>query len=211
MQSRLIVAAGLLVVTLLGIGCDSHKAERASLLKQVEEIEAHLLRSNNQLGGLSKEIESFTTQLTQATERLPQHEQRLKSLQDELAEFLLNHKMATVALMATAGGAASIIAENIDENTRSALSIVGIIGALYCISNSDECADVTARVLYYGTQIDGENESIDALNTTIAESKSAIEERERQRTALENLIANKTSERDALKKKHDKLMCSFCF
>lgn len=211
MQRRLVGAIGLLVITLGITSCDTHKAERASLRQQVEGVEGEISRSNDRLGSLNKDVESLSAEVTQATDRLQQHEQRLTDLQDELAKHLLNHKMATVALMATAGGAATIINENIDEDTKSALRIVGVIGALYCIGNSDECADVAARIVYYGSQIDAEKKSIAAVTSTIAASKQALQKRQAEQTSLKNFIANKTNERDALKKKHDDMMCSLCF
>ena len=210
MQKRLIVGAGLLAITFAITGCDTRKSERASLLKQVEGVEAEISRSSDRLGVVTKDIESLSAEVTQSTDRLQQHEQRLTSLQDELAEYLLNHKMATVALSATAGGAATIISENIDEDTKSALQIVGVIGALYCIANSDECADVAARVVYYGSQIDAENKSIAAVTSTIAASKLALQKRKEEQISLSNFIRNKTSERDTLKQEHDKLVCSLC-
>lgn len=211
MQKRLIVGAGLLVISVAITGCDTRKSERASLLKQVEGVEAEISRSSDRLVVVTKEIESLSAEVTQSTNRLQQHEQRLTSLQDELGEYLLNHKMATVALMATAGGAATIISENIDEDTKSALQIVGVIGALYCVVNSDECADVAARVVYYGSQIEAENKSIAAVTSTIAASKLALQKRKDEQTSLSNFVRNKTSERDTLKQEHDKLVCSLCF
>lgn len=211
MPERLLVGTVLLVIILATTGCDTRKAERASLLKQVEGVEAEISRSNDRVGVLTREIASLSAEVTQSTTRLQQHEQRLTSLQDELAEYLLNHKMATVALMATAGGAATIISENIDEDTKSALQIVGVIGALYCVVNSDECADVAARVVYYGSQIDAENKSIAAVTSTIAATKLAQQKRQEEQTSLDNFIRNKTGERDALKQEHDKLVCSVCF
>lgn len=211
MQRRLVVAIGLLVITAAITGCDINKAERAKLLKQIEAVEAEISRSNDRLGSLAKETASLSAEITQSTDRLQQHEQRLTSLQDELAAHLLNHKMATVALMATAGGAATIISENIDEDTKSALQIVGVIGALYCVANSDECADVAARVVYYGSQIEGENDSIAAVTSTIAASKLALQKRKEEQTSLSKFIENKTGERDKLKQDHDKLVCSLCF
>jgi len=211
MQRRLLAGVALLVFTVGITGCDTRKAERAALLKQVEAAEAEISQSNDRLGVLTKDVEGLSAEVRQSTERLQQHEQRLTSLQDELADHLLNHKMATVALMATATGAATIISENIDQDTKSGLQIVGVIGALYCVANSDECADVAARVVYYGSQIDTEKKSIAAASSTIATSKLAIQKRQQEQASLTNFIANKTSERDALKKKHDDLKCSLCF
>ena len=210
MRRRLIVGTGLLAITLAISGCDTHKAKRASILKQVEGVEAEISRSEDRLVIVNKEIESLSAEVTQSTDRLQQHEQRLTSLQDELAGYLLNHKMATVALMATAGGAATIISENIDEDTKSALQIVGVIGALYCVANSDECADVAARVVYYGSQIDAENKSIAAATSTIAAGKLALQKRREEQTSLSKFIETRTGERDTLKQEHDKLVCSLC-
>jgi len=211
MQRRLLAGIAVMVLTVGITGCDTRKAERAALLKQVEEAEAEISRSNDRLGVLTKDVETLSAEVSQSTERLRQHEQRLGSLQDELADQLLNHKMATVALMATATGAATIISENIDQDTKSGLQIVGVIGAFYCVANSDECADVAARIVYYGSQIDSEKKSIAAVNSTIATSRLAIQKRQEEQAVVKKFLIHKNLERDALKKKHDDLKCSLCF
>lgn len=192
-------------------GCDTHKEERAALLKQIADAKADVTRLNTQLAAVSKDLESLPAEIKRYGDSLQQHEQRRTKLQDELADFLLNHKMASVALMATAGGAATIINENIDEDTKAALRAVGLIGALYCIGNSDECADVAARVLYFGSQIDAEDKSIADVNLKLSARRATLQARQKEHGTLSGQLTNRTNELNALQQKHDSLVCRFCF
>lgn len=206
-----LITAALLCLTVALTGCDSHKGERPSLQKQMTDIEAEVARLNALQTAASKDIEALPAEIKQDSDRLQQHEQRRTKLQDDLANFLLDHKMASVASMATAGGAATIINENIDEDTKSALRLVGLLGALYCVGNSDECADVAARVLYFGSQIEAEDKNIADVASQLATKKSSLLARQKEHASLGSAITNKTNERVALQQKHDSLLCSLCF
>lgn len=205
------IVAVLLFITILISGCDTAKDERAALLQQVNTIEADLTLLNERHAGASRAIESLPSEITQSNASLQQHTQRLTKLQDDLSMYLLDHKLASVSILAAGGGAATFINDNIDEDTKNILRLVGLLGALYCINNASECADVTARVMYFGSQIEAEEKAITAITSMLAAKKSALQEREKEYASLGNIISQKAGERDAFKQKHDSLVCRFCF
>jgi septal ring factor EnvC (AmiA/AmiB activator) len=205
------ILAALLVVTIIISRRDRYKDERAALLNQITVIEADLAQLNERRTQASKAMEMLSSEVKQYTDSVQQHSQRRTKLQDELDLFILDHKMATVAVMATAGGVASVIDGNIDEETKNALRFVGFIGALYCIGNSEECADVTARILYFGSQIESENKNISDATSKLAARKLSLQERGKEYASLGDMMTKKTSERDTLKQKHDSLLCRLCF
>lgn len=203
--------AALLFVAIAISRCDRNKGQRAALLKEITGIEADLTRLNERSAQVSVDMNALASDIKQYTVSLQQHSQRRTKLQDELDAYLLDHKMATVAVMATAGGVASVINDNINEDTKDALRVVGFLGALYCLGNSEECADVAARVMYFGSQIESENKNISDATSELSAKKSSLQEREKERASLGQIITKKTLERDALKQKHDLLLCRFCF
>jgi septal ring factor EnvC (AmiA/AmiB activator) len=206
-----LILAALLFVTIMISRRDRYKDERATLLSQITVIEADLEQLNERRTEASKAMEMLSSEVKQYTDSVQQHSQRRTQLQDELDLFILDHKMATVAVMATAGGVASVIDDNIDEDTKNALRFVGFIGALYCIGNSEECADVTTRIMYFGSQIESENKNISDATSKLAAKKLSLQERGKEFASLGDMMTNKTSERDTLKQKHDSLLCQLCF
>jgi septal ring factor EnvC (AmiA/AmiB activator) len=210
-KTTMIILCVLLSVAVAVSRCDRNKAERATLHKQVTDVEANLTRLNEQQAEVSKDLAILPSEIKQYAVDLQQHSQRLTKLQDDLGVYLLDHKMATVAIIALGGGAASIIDDNIDEETKDVLRVIGIVGALYCVANSEECADVTARVMYYGSQIEAENKTVSYTRSQLSAKQSSLREREKEHASLAGMITRKVSERDALKQKHDSLLCRLCF
>lgn len=195
----------------LFIGCDYHKDERNSLIKEKNDVEAEIARLQSQQTQISQNIESLSKEIGNQTESLKQHINRQTKMQDDLAAFVLEHKLATLAVIAAGGGAAAVLDKNLDEDTKSALAALGILGAIYCISNYEECADVTAKILYYGSQIDSEEKAIGKLRTDLSGSQRSLETNKQNFAALTKTINEKTTNRNSLQEKHDLLVCRFCF
>ena len=101
------------------------------------------------------------------------HETR--ELQDKLAEYVLEHKMATAAVLATGAGIGATVNENLDQETKDNLAAVGIVGGAYCVFNAEECADALAAVGIYGAQIDQLNKEIKVLKGKLSNARSALE------------------------------------
>jgi septal ring factor EnvC (AmiA/AmiB activator) len=204
------ILAVLLLVTLTVVGCDRRKDERASLLNRIEGIEADLARLNERHTVASRIAQALPGEIRQYADGLQQQSQRRTQMQDELDKYVLDHKLATVAVMATAGGVAVVVSDNIDEDTKGTLGVIGLIGALYCVANGEECADVTARILYFGAQIESANKNISELTAKLSAKKQALKQCEEELARLAEAIGAKTNERDTLKQKHDSLLCRFC-
>lgn len=210
-KTSVLIIIAMLFVTVAIFGRDGNKDERASLLNQITAIEADLSRLNGQHAGVSNAVEALSSEVKQYSDDLQQHIQRRTKLQDELGAYILDHKMATVAILAAGGGAASILSDNIDEDTKNMLIALAILGGLYCLGNIEECADVTARIMYYGSQIESENKKISDGTSKFSAKKAALQERENEQASLGDVINKKVRERDTLKQEHDSLLCRFCY
>lgn len=204
-------AAILLLLTLSLGGCDSHRNERAELLKQINELDARITQQENQRSAILRSIDTLNSDIEREADTLPQHSQQRAKLQDDLTLFLLDHKLATIAVIAAGGGAATFIKNNIDEDTKNGLRVAGLVGALYCLSNSEECADVTARVLFVGALIEKENQTIADITARVGSLKTTLQNKQQELGETETAIASVRREYDALKQKHDSLLCRLCF
>src|SRR5262245_12332227 len=58
-----------------------------------------------------------------------------------LIAYILQHKAATAALIASGGGVASFIEKNMDDGTRVILLIAGMLGAAYCLDNKENAKE----------------------------------------------------------------------
>lgn len=201
----------LLILTLALGGCDSHRNERAGLLKQINELDARITQQENQRSALLSSIETLNSDIEREADALPQHSQQRARLQDDLTLFLLDHKLATIAVIAAGGGAATFIKNNIDEDTKNGLRVAGLVGALYCLGNSEECADVTARVLFVGALIEKENQAIADITSRVGVLKTTLQDKQKELGETETVIASGRREYDTLKQKHDSLLCKLCF
>lgn len=210
-KATITAALALLSITLLTSCRDAHKEERAGLLKRIADLDTEVVRLNERRAGALRAIESLPSEIKQFEASLQQHTQRRTKLQDDLADFVLDHKMATVALLATGGGAATFINDNIDEDTKTVLRLAGLFGLGYCVENASECADVTARVTYYGSQISSEENEVSRATSALNSKKSSLLASQQEYASLGEIIPAKTSERADLQRKHDSLVCRFCF
>jgi chromosome segregation ATPase len=200
----------LLLITLFASACDTGKAERQALIKQIEQLDKELAGLTAKRDDTQRAIQTLTVDIQRYDESLQLHSQRKTQLQDELAKFLLDHKMATAAVIAAGGGAATLINENIDQDTKDTLRLIGVIGAIYCLANSSECADVAAKGIYYGSQIAGENKELETATSARSSAASTLQDREQEQASLRSIIDMKQTQRTELKKKHDSLVCTLC-
>src|ERR1700754_958703 len=102
----------LLCVALAICGCDSHKGERESLRKQIASIETDLSPLKEAQARVSKEIEVLTSEIKLRSDNLQQHVNRQTKLKDEMALYVLDHKLATLAVAATIAGIAAALDNN---------------------------------------------------------------------------------------------------
>lgn len=205
----------LLLVSLTICGCDVHKEERASLRTQITAVETELAPLKEETAGVSKSIDTLTSEIKQISDALQEHAGRRTKLKDALALYVLDHKMTTLVLAMTAASIAALVNDNVDQETKDKLKAFGVIGAMiaavYCLNNAEECASVTAKLAYFGSEIESEAKAISSTTTLLSQKKSFLRKYEDQRDSLGVRISAKTSERDSLQRKHDSLLCKVCF
>jgi len=213
-MEKTIINYGLVLVALFAFfsaGCDTNKEERASLLRQISTRESETERLDEQRTILSNKNNQLKTDITQLTNNLNQSRQRATRLKDSLAAYLLEHKLVTAAIVAMGGAAAVIVEDNVDQETKDTLTGVVIIGAAICLYNAGECADVTSKILYYGSEIDSANKYVNEAATLISGKKNQLQLNEKEYVTLTNQIKSKSEDRNSLQQKHDSLVCRFCF
>lgn len=210
-QKNFSFLTAVLFVSLLFTGCDQHKQKRADLMKQISDLNAQIGQSKNRHAQLTRAVESLSADLQTKAAALQDNTNRKQKLKDELSAYLLDHKAVTLSLMATGGGAAAIAEENMDEDTRTGLGVIGIIGAIYCLANAEECGSVTTKILYYGGEIKTADTAINDLTSQISSGKGSLEKQKQELTSVSDLITKTTKKRDDLQGEHDSLLCKVCF
>ena len=139
-----------LILALLIAGCDPNAEEKEKLTQEMEalkvEIENELEKSNEVLSQLN-DCENKISDLEREKVSI---EERRTEYQHDLGEYVLDHTMITLSLLAAGGGIAATLEENLDEDVKTILQGLGIVGAVYCILHPTECADVTQTINAYG-------------------------------------------------------------
>jgi hypothetical protein len=167
----------LVVATLTG--CGSRRARPAEQPIRLTKAEVGLGLPQDRVS-TSPALSALEAEIAQTSSRLDKLSARRQQLQDTLAEYVLKHKMATAAVLATGAGIGATVDENLDQQTKDNLAAVGIVVGAYCVFNAEECADALAAVGYYGAQIDQLNKEIKALKGKLSSARSALENEQRR-------------------------------
>jgi len=120
-------------------------------------------------------VESPAANIAQLREEKRHYQSELEKTRFRMFDYILNHKMATAALIATGGGLEAFLTENMDETTRNIIMVVGMFGASYCLNsyeNARECAGVTAELTAYASAIDAYETKLEALDEDIAGART---------------------------------------
>lgn len=110
-----------------------------------------------------------------------------ESNKDELAEYIMDHKLVATALVVTGASVAGVINENLSEEDRKALLLASIIGSGFCLFNAEECTAVSARVAYYGVQMSNFRQKVSELEVQIDSTDTVVD-------SLENIRGSKRAE-----------------
>lgn len=191
--------------------CDTRRAERQAAEAQLTEKFASFTAIGKKINEIDVNQAELKSQFDTTNNLLNQDKQDKKKVQDALAEYVLEHKAAVAALAATGAGIAGIVAENLDDGTKGALTGAGILGAAYCIFGDDSCADVAAKVTYFGAQIAGYKKQEDAKITKLEGIKQQYQLMEQEKAPL---LAQKeaiSGELSALKEQIGALACKRIF
>jgi chromosome segregation ATPase len=191
-------------------GCDKHKQKRADLLKKKSDLVARIGTHQTKQVEITRSIDSLSADIKLKESNIQNSSVRKKKLQDELAAYVLDNKLATLSLMGTIGGAGAILKENLDSDTKVAIGIGIGLGLLYCYNNADECTGVTTRVIYYGGEIDKETKNISGLSSEVSTQKGTLERLKQDSSKIGSEIVQMTRESDTAQQEHDSLTCTWC-
>lgn len=180
-------------------------------MKQISDLNAQIGQSKTKQTDLTRVIDSLSAELQTKATALQDNTNRKQKLKDELSAYLLDHKAVTLSLMATGGGAAAIAEENMDEDTRTGLGVIGFIGAIYCLANAEECGSVTTKIIYYGGEIKNADTTINTLTSQISTGKGLLEKQKQELASVSDLIIKNNKKRDEIQGEHDSLLCKICF
>jgi len=205
----------ILIAAMSICGCrDVNKGERVSLRTQIDRIEADLPTLKEEQAQASRESDALASEIKLTSETLLQHQNRQTKLKDELALYILDHKMTTAVLAMTAASVAAVVNENADQETKDQLTGLGVLGIVaavaYCYNYAEECASVTAKVAFFGSQLQSEKNTISTITAELSQKKSQLQQRQSKYASLAETIAKKSAERQGLQQKHDSLVCTFC-
>lgn len=181
-----------LLVALFPTGCDFNKEERERLARTIAAEEATLQEYESELDKISeaeRKLPGLEAALADATSRMSQLERAAESisdkidkekeratrLKDHLTAYVLDHKLASAALLAAGGGTAGALSDNVDEDTKKALAVVAIVGGAYCIMEAPrECTDVAARVAAFSGQMKSSEETLSSLRSEAREKQEQL-------------------------------------
>lgn len=134
-------------------GCDSKKEERETLRRDLEKNLSSLANVERQIQDTDSKLRELDSEIAHLKNETSKNEAESKRFKEELANYVLNHKAASLAVAATTAGVAGVLSENLTEQERGATAFVGVAGGVYCLVNSEECADAMTRIPYLGGQI----------------------------------------------------------
>lgn len=134
----------------------------------------------------SQAAEKCSTSKQQQLERRKAHvETRRQEFQDQLEDLdfemmmyiLWDHKMATAGMIALGMDGAVFLTDGRSQLTkeqRDLLDALAILGGLYCLSESDECLEVSNRVFGWGTKRLALEGKIGSLDTELQSLYSSL-------------------------------------
>ncbi|TVQ47253.1 MAG: hypothetical protein EA365_03880 [Gloeocapsa sp. DLM2.Bin57] len=114
-------------------------------------------------------IADNSAQIQQLRQRLEDYELEIQNLQIEMGAYMLTNPKASAAVIASGGGLAGILEQNIDDNTRVILLGLGLIGVNYCLNpdNFQHCNVVATNLTSYGMRLSNYSQQIDRIEREI--------------------------------------------
>lgn len=163
-----------LVLLIAGAGCDPNANEKERLTADMENIKIEIDNESVKWNGILSELNDLKNKISELENKKSLKEDEKTKCQYDLGEYVLDHKMITLSLIATGGGIVATLEENLDEDIKAILQGLGAIGAIYCILNPNECTEVTAKIAWYGTKLSYIDDEISAIDDRLYELKKKV-------------------------------------
>lgn len=142
---------------------------------RVQSIREEIQYEHSKNRQLLNNINDYQEKITSLKSRVVLYKVKKAKIQYDMGKYIMNHKMATLSIIATGGGLAATLEENMDEDTKRILQGAGIVGAIYCIFNFKECTRVTTRLYEYDSDITDINSELSSAESQTYDYKRAIE------------------------------------
>lgn len=172
----------LLITLILLSGCDFHKKERDALQEQLAPIKTEYLSVSSEIEDMERNITNLHNEMQGYRDQITNNKSEYENNKLELAKYVMDHKLIAASLAATGTGIAGVINENVSEEDKQALAAMALIGGAICIFNADESFDVSARIGYYGVQIENFKSKISELERQLASKETVVDSLETVRT-----------------------------
>ena len=171
-------------------GCSDPNAERRQQLT---------MRMNS----LQSKMELATQALVQERNRLAYFEREvltkrgnLNTYKDKVRAYLLNHKMATAAIVLGVGGVAVNIDDqsNFSEDAKAAGAIGAVVAGIYAFNYPDEVLEVADVLVQADANVKHMETEIGQLQAQYSTETSAVQEKQNVVTALGSQLSSLKNE-----------------
>ena len=154
----------LIAFSVFAAGCDVHRTERAEAQQRLE-------AATTQMRQAAEAAQSIEQQLTQRREEVAAIGQTVRAIElelsrirDEVARYVLDNKLASVAVATTTAGLGRVFS-NLPEQDRAAAAVPAAIAVGYCLFNAADCTDAAARLGWFMTRIESVSQQLDEART----------------------------------------------
>jgi ADP-ribosylglycohydrolase len=182
--------ACILVISISIPACDDGAAAREQAALQAQRLaqEAQALAKQKLLleikemdierSSLSQAALGHSSMISSLEQRLSEQTVELEHYTDEFKAFMMDHKMAILAVLAAGGGAAVALTNSAEfsDDAKSIGAIVGVLAGLYALANADEVAAVGDRILQATARTANMKSAIETTNQQLAAERIALED-----------------------------------
>jgi hypothetical protein len=184
----------IVLIALALAACSDPNASRKQLLQG----EMQLLESNYALQ--SQQLLAARQRVSDISLGLQRHKAELADLERRVSAFLMNHKMATAAILAGAAGGVVAIDSNSEfsDELQGAGAVVGVVALIWAANNMEEVIEVASTLAQaeqastvIKARISEDSQTLSRVNQQTAvlqQQLAAVQaDYEQRRVALQNL------------------------
>jgi chromosome segregation ATPase len=188
----------LAILTLAAISynfLNKNSKEKERLNGHISDIQLSISNFDSQKSELEKQKYTLYATNTAISVAKKAAENQIDELKSQLADYTLNHKLATLALIGGGGSAAAlVINDNLTDKQRAFLGTATVLAAGYALFNSDEIKEVSSEITDKGVKITALKAAVEVSNKQIEDNNNSI-----------NIINQKINNIDTVisQKKHD--------
>lgn len=195
----------LLFSVLLISGCDPNAKVKKRITTEIENIKKELNSKIDESNQILLELKDYERRISNLEDDKSSKEIEKSEYQDDMGSYVIDHGMITLSLIAAGGGIAATLEENLDEDIKTFLQGLGIIGAIYCIINPSECAEVTEKIAWYDDKLNNINDEISKIANLIYELKEKLDLLKERYQAYEGSISSLRTELEEKQEEYNSL------